>query len=71
MLSRQVQKYDLNQLHAGMIVAELMTSEDGKAILSQGTVLTNSLIRLLNQWGVERVAIELPERKHTYTALVI
>ncbi len=66
MLSRQVQKYDVNQLHAGMIVAELMTSEDGKAILSQGTVLTNSLIRLLNQWGIERVAIQLPERKPTY-----
>ena len=63
MLSRQVQKYDLNQLYAGMIVAELMTSEDGKAILSQGTVLTNSLIRLLNQWGVEKVSILLPERE--------
>lgn len=63
MLSRQVQKYDVNQLHAGMIVAELMTSEDGKAILSQGTVLTNSLIRLLNQWGVEKVSILLQERE--------
>ncbi len=66
MLSRQVQKYDVNQLHAGMIVAELMTSEDGKAILSRGTVLTNSLIRLLNQWGIEKVAIQLPEGKHAY-----
>ncbi len=66
MLNRQVQKYDLSQLHAGMIVAELMTSEDGKAILSQGTVLTNSLIRLLNQWGVERVSILLPEREQNY-----
>ena len=68
MLNRQVQKYDLGQLHAGMIVAELMTTDDGKAILSQGTVLTNSLIRLLNQWGVERVAIQLPEKENTFEA---
>jgi putative nucleotidyltransferase with HDIG domain len=67
-LNRQVQKYDLGQLHAGMIVAELMTTDDGKAILSQGTVLTNSLIRLLNQWGVERVAIQLPEKENTFEA---
>ncbi len=60
MLTKQVQKYKLSQLQAGMIVAELMTSEDGKSILGQGTVLTDSLIRLLQQWGVENVAVQVP-----------
>ena len=60
-LKRQVQKYDSSELQAGMIVAELMTTYDGKAILSEGTVLTNSLIHLLQHWGMDRVAVLLPE----------
>ena len=61
MLTRQVQKFNLSELQAGMIVADLMTTEDGKAILGKGTVLTESLIRLIQQWGIETVSIELPK----------
>ena len=59
MLNRQIRKYNLSELQAGMIVAELMSSEDGKSILGEGTVLTDNRIRLLKQWGVERIAILL------------
>ena len=61
MLKRQVKKYGLSELQAGMIVAELMTSEDGKTILGEGTVLTDNRIRLLQQWGVNRVSVLVPE----------
>lgn len=61
MLTKQIQKYTLSELQAGMIVAELMTSEEGKVILAQGTILTDSLIRLLEQWGVENVSIQIPQ----------
>jgi len=63
-LKRQVGKYSLSELQAGMIVAELMTSEDGKTILGEGTVLTDNRIRLLQQWGVDQVAILIPESKN-------
>ena len=36
-----------------------MTSDDGKAILGKGTMLTDNRIRLLERWGVERVAVEV------------
>ena len=62
-LSRQVKNYDLAELQAGMIVAELMSSEDGKSILGAGTILTDNRIRLLQQWGVGRVSVLLPETK--------
>ena len=63
MLNRQVEKYSVSELQAGMIVAELMTSEDGKAILGAGTVLTDNRIRLLQQWGVDRVSVLLPQSR--------
>ena len=63
MLNRQVEKYSLSELQAGMIVAELMTSEDGKTILGEGTVLTDNRIRLLQQWGVGQVAVLIPQSK--------
>ena len=62
-LNRQVEKYSVSELQAGMIVAELMTSEDGKAILGAGTVLTDNRIRLLQQWGVDRVSVLLPQSR--------
>jgi HD-GYP domain-containing protein (c-di-GMP phosphodiesterase class II) len=46
-----------------MIVAELMTSEDGKAMLGAGTVLTDNRIRLLQQWGIGEVSVLLPNSK--------
>ncbi len=63
MLNRQVEKYSVSELQAGMIVAELMTSEDGKAILGAGTVLTDNRIRLLQQWGLDKVSILIPQSK--------
>ena len=60
-LKRQVEKYSLSELHAGMIVAELMTSEDGKNILGAGTILTENQIRLLQQWGVGEVSVLVSE----------
>ena len=57
MLSRQIRKYSLSELQAGMIVAELMTSDDGKSILGEGTILTDNRIRLLRHWGVEQVSV--------------
>ena len=63
MLNRQVEKYSVSELQAGMIVAELMTSEDGKAILGAGTVLTDNRIRLLQQWGVDKVSVLLPQSR--------
>ena len=63
MLNKQVQKYAVSELQAGMIVAELMTSEDGKAMLGEGTVLTDNRIRLLQHWGMEQVSILLPTTK--------
>ena len=59
MLNKQIRKYNLSELQAGMIVAELMTSVDGKSILGEGTILTDNRIRLLEQWGVERVSVYL------------
>ena len=63
MLKRQVTKYSVSELQAGMIVAELMASDDGKSILGEGTVLTDNRIRLLRQWGVGQVSILVPETK--------
>jgi len=62
-LKRQVTKYSVSELQAGMIVAELMASDDGKSILGEGTVLTDNRIRLLRQWGVGQVSILVPETK--------
>ena len=59
MLNKQIRKYNLSELQAGMIVAELMASVDGKSILGEGTILTDNRIRLLEQWGVERVSVYL------------
>ena len=63
MLNRQVEKYSVSELQAGMIVAELMTSEDGKAILGAGTVLTDNRIRLLQQWGLDKVSVLILQSK--------
>ena len=57
MLNKQVRKYAVSELQAGMIVAELMTSEDGKAMLGEGTVLTDNRIRVQHHWGFEHVSI--------------
>lgn len=61
MLKRQIEKYGLSELQAGMIVAELMMSDDGKTILNEGSILTDNRIRLLQQWGVGRVSVFIPE----------
>lgn len=57
MLNRQIRKYNMSELQAGMIVAELMASDDGMSILGEGTVLTDNRIRLLQHWGIDRVAV--------------
>lgn len=67
MLNRQIRKCSLSELQAGMIVAELMASDDGKSILAEGTILTDNRIRLLQHWGVEQVSVlaGLPDQTTT------
>ena len=70
MLDRQIRKYRLSELQAGMIVAELMASDDGKSILGAGSILTDNRIRLLQHWGVDRVAVLVdPPKVGTATVL--
>ena len=61
MLKRLTKRYSISELQAGMIVAELVSSDSGSAILSEGSVLTENMIRLLAHWGIERISISLEE----------
>lgn len=66
MLNRTAKKFALSELHAGMVMAELLTTEDGKVILNSGTVLTDNLLELLRRWGVDKIAVYLEQQTEEY-----
>lgn len=53
-----VQKIPINELKVGMVVARAITNDSGMVLLSEGTALTDSLIKRLNRMDLQSIFIE-------------
>lgn len=53
-----MQRIPVNKLQSGMVLAKSITNESGMVLLSEGTVLTDSLIMRLNRMDVTTVSVE-------------
>ncbi len=53
-----MQRVQVNKLKAGMVLAKPITNESGMVLLSEGTVLTDSLIMRLNRMDITSVSVE-------------
>lgn len=53
-----MQKIAVNNLQAGMVVARAITNDSGMVMLSEGTALTDSLIKRLGSMELGHVFIE-------------
>ena len=53
-----MQKISINELEVGMVVAKAIMNDSGMVLLSEGTALTDSLIKRLNRMDLQSIFIE-------------
>jgi hypothetical protein len=53
-----MQKINLEQAQAGMVLARAITNEKGITLCGEGTALTDSLIERLKKMAIQKVAVE-------------
>jgi len=53
-----MQKINLDQAQAGMVLARAITNEKGITLCGEGTTLTDSLIERLKKMEIRRIAVE-------------
>ena len=53
-----MQKINLEQAQAGMVLARAVTNEKGITLCGEGTALTDSLIERLRKMAIQKVAVE-------------
>lgn len=51
-------RLNLDDLEAGMVLAEAVQNRDGQVLLTAGAVLTSKHLRLFKIWGIRQFEIE-------------